>query len=838
MSLSTLNKHSCSQYVRPHVSGKFIFVGDEKLYIRGVTYGAFRPDEDGNEFHNQEVVERDFALMAANGMTAVRIPHTTPPRSLLDAAQRHGLHVMVGLSAEQYVGYLIDQKDAPDVEDLVRAKIRSCAGHPALLCYAIGNEIPASIVRWLGHRRVERYLELLYRAVKDEDPEGLVTYVNYPTTEYLQLPFLDLLCFNVYLESRDRLEAYLPRLQNIAGDRPLIMSEVGLDSLRNGEDTQADVLDWQVRSAFAAGCTGAFIFAWTDEWYRGEDALDEWAFGLTDWDRCPKPALAAVRRAFAEVPFPVDLPWPRVSVVVCSYNGASTIRDCCEGLLKLKYPDFEVIIVDDGSVDATSAIASEYNFKVIRTENRGLSNARNTGLKAATGEIVAYIDDDAYPDPHWLTYLASTFLNTNYVGVGGPNITPPDDGPIAACVANSPGNPTHILLSDQEAEHIPGCNMAFRKTALEAIGGFDPQFRVAGDDVDVCWRLRQRGWSLGFNPAAMVWHHRRNSIRAYMKQQLGYSRAEAMLEKKWPEKYNPLGHPNWSGRVYGTGLTRAILLRRPQIYHGTWGNAPFQSIYETAPGTLQSLPLMPEWYLIVFILLGLSALGLLWEPLLLTLPLLVLAVSLSLMQAVSSTKHTSFPTEPHSHVDRLKLSSLTIFLHLLQPAARLWGRLRADLTPWRRHWARDFAFPWLRTCRIWSEQWQTPEKWLKSIQATLGGQSVVVMPGGSYDRWDLEVRGGLFGSARTCMAVEDHGSGTQLIRFRMWPRFALSGLLLTLLLTLLAIMAAMDQAWLAAIILGVVAIGLAIRALGDCAVAMAAYLDTIKQFGATEEQWL
>jgi GT2 family glycosyltransferase len=905
------------------------------LYIRGVTYGAFRPDEAGNEYHNLAVIERDFDLMAANGITAVRIPHTTPPRALLDIAQRHGLRVMVGLSAEQYVGYLIDQEDAPDIEELVRAKVRICAGHPALLCYAIGNEIPAAIVRWLGHRRVERYLRRIYEVVKAEDPDGLVTYVNYPTTEYLRLPFLDLLCFNVYLESQDRLEAYLPRLQNIAGDRPLIMSEVGLDSLRNGQEAQAQVLDWQVRTAFAAGCAGAFIFAWTDEWYRAGADVADWEFGLTDWNRRPKPALSAVREAFAEAPFPPDLPWPRVSVVVCSFNGGRTIRDCCEGLMKLAYPDFEVIVVNDGSVDATAAIAGEYDFQVIRTENRGLSNARNTGLAAATGEIVAYIDDDAYPDPHWLTYLASTFMNTNYVGVGGPNITPPGDGPIADCVANSPGNPTHILLSDQEAEHIPGCNMAFRKTALEAIGGFDPQFRVAGDDVDVCWRLRQRGWSLGFSPAAMVWHHRRNSIRAYLKQQVGYGRAEAMLEKKWPEKYNPLGHPNWAGRIYGAGLTRALLFRRPRIYHGTWGNAPFQSIYETAPGTFLSLPQMPEWYLIVFILLGLSALGALWGPLLLTLPLLALAVSLPLMQAGISASQASFPTESaprrasstsqrisesanqrigeyppergtrvlssqfriqgselrtrtpkgiseNSELKNALLRGLTVFLHLLQPAARLWGRLRADLTPWRRHLSRGensrgageqgsrgvgecgtrsvsplhprtlaplhrsplLSFPRPRTCRLWSEQWRAPETWLESIEAALRAQSVAVLSGGDYDRWDLEVRGGLFGSVRTCVAVEDHGSGAQLIRLRMWPRFALPGLLLTLLLALLAVMAAMDQAWPAAVILGVVAIGLAIRAFGDCAVAMASHFYIFKsklleeQFGTTEELWL
>jgi O-antigen biosynthesis protein len=187
--------------VRPRVQGKFIFVGDEKLYVRGVTYGTFRLDEDGNENHDPQVVEQDFALMAANGLNALRT-YTVPPSWLLDAAQQHGLRVMVGLPWEQHIAFLDDEKRARAIEERVRKGVRACAGHPAVLCYAIGNEIPASIVRWYGHRRVEQYLERLYQAAKAEDPEGLVTYVNYPSTEYLQLPFVDLMCFNVYLEGR------------------------------------------------------------------------------------------------------------------------------------------------------------------------------------------------------------------------------------------------------------------------------------------------------------------------------------------------------------------------------------------------------------------------------------------------------------------------------------------------------------------------------------------------------------------------------------------------------------------------------------------------------------
>jgi hypothetical protein len=110
---------------RPRAAGKFLYLGNEKLWVRGVSYGAFRPDANGHEYYDLRVIERDFAQIAANGLNSVRIPHTMPPRLLLDAAQQHGLRVMVGLSAEQYVGFLIDKKGAPDIEGLVRAKMRA-----------------------------------------------------------------------------------------------------------------------------------------------------------------------------------------------------------------------------------------------------------------------------------------------------------------------------------------------------------------------------------------------------------------------------------------------------------------------------------------------------------------------------------------------------------------------------------------------------------------------------------------------------------------------------------------------------------------------------------------
>ncbi len=508
---------------RTTLGGKFLWVGQEKFFVRGVTYGTFRPGIDGAAFPSPRIVEQDFAQMAANGVNAMRT-YNAPPHWLLDIAQRCSLRVLVGLQGERHYTFLHEKKSVREIRKQVRSGAKACSGHPAVLGYLVANEIPASIVRWHGSKPVEKFVKHLCDEVKEVDPEALVSYANYPSTEYLDLSFLDLICFNVFLESQERYEAYLARLQNLAGNRPLLITEIGLDSRRNGEKAQAAFLDWQTRKAFAAGCAGAFVYAWTDEWYRSGEDVNDWDFGLTSRTREPKGALSVVRKAFEEVPFASKEAWPKISVVVCSFNGSRTIRDCLEGIGQLRYPNCETIVVDDGSTDGTGDIAAEYEVRLIRTENQGLSVARNLGWQAAAGEIVAYIDDDARPDPDWLTYLAAAFLKEDYAGVGGPNIPVPDDGETASCVAGSPGGPAHVLLSDCEAEHIPGCNMAFRRSWLEALNGFDPQFRQAGDDVDICWRTRERGGKLGFSPAATVWHHYRRTVRAYWKQQIGYGK--------------------------------------------------------------------------------------------------------------------------------------------------------------------------------------------------------------------------------------------------------------------------------------------------------------------------
>ena len=815
---------------RATARGKFLLAGDSKLYLKGVTYGPFGPDGCSREYGEPAQAGRDFAQIAAAGINSLRV-YTVPPTWLLDAAAEHGLRVMVGLPWEQHVAFLSDRRRGDDIRRRVAAGVAACAGHPAVLALAVGNEIPAPVVRWYGHRRVERYLRSLYDAAKSADPGALVTYVNYPTTEYLELPFLDFVSFNLYLEARQDLEAYVARLHNIAGDRPLVMAEVGLDAIRHGETRQAEALAWQVQSIFRGGCAGAFVFAWTDQWHRGGLDIEDWQFGLTTRDRRPRPALAAVARAFRDVPARpacgADL--PGVSVVVCTHNGSRTIDDCLRGLARLEYGDYEVIVVDDGSIDRTAEIVRRHpDVRLIRTANQGLSAARNTGLRAARHAIVAYIDDDASPDPHWLSYLADTFARSDHAGVGGPNLPPDGFGAVADAVAMAPGGPVHVLLTDEVAEHIPGCNMAFRKERLEVIGGFDEQFRIAGDDVDVCWRLQDRGWTLGFNPAAVVWHRRRDTVRGYWKQQLNYGRAEADLERKWPEKYNAAGHLTWSGRLYSNGMQWVGWWARRRIYHGTWGSALFQSVYHVRPSWLWSLPAMPEWYLLVTLLAALSCLGPAWRPLYAALPLLVVALAAPATQAVLAARLAVNARPGARGARRLRLLWLTTFLHLAQPAARLFGRVGRGLTPWRRRGiGAGLALPRPRLVTAWSESWSPPERRLQDLEATLRGQGAVVARGGDFDRWDCEVRGGALGATRVRLLVEEHGRGRQLARFRVWPQASARGLALVAALAGTGAVAAVDAAPAAAAVFGAMALVLAARMAYECAASMATALGSL-----------
>ncbi|MDQ4070756.1 MAG: glycosyl transferase, partial [Actinomycetota bacterium] len=219
---------------RVRVDGKQFAVGRERFRFSGVTYGTFRPRGDGERFPDRDRIKRDFETMNEAGFTVVRT-YTPPPDDILAAAADWGLRLMAGVFWPDW-RYLVGasrrqiRRVGQEARTEVRRAVRRLAGCEQVLALVLGNEVPADVVRWLGVRTISRVLEELAEVVREEDPSMLVTYANYPSAEYLQVDGLDFLTFNVFLEQRHDFRAYLTRLHNLAGDRPLVLGETGLDA--------------------------------------------------------------------------------------------------------------------------------------------------------------------------------------------------------------------------------------------------------------------------------------------------------------------------------------------------------------------------------------------------------------------------------------------------------------------------------------------------------------------------------------------------------------------------------------------------------------------------------
>ncbi len=658
----TIVDHSRTPRVR--IDGRLFRVGVTDWYLKGFTYGPFRPNRNGEHLPERVHMLEDFALLRDLGCNAIRLYHRPKP-ALLDDALEHNLRVLIDVPWEKHRCFFEDWDAQENAIKEVRKTARELGRHPAVFAISVANEIPHDIVRFYGAERIERFIEKLVDTAKQEAPDCLVTYTNYPSTEFLSPRNLDFYCANVYLNDGKTLGRYLDRLQHVAGSLPLILGEYGVDTMRNSEAHQCAALESHLHEVFRRGLAGSFVFSFTDDWFTGGHQIKDWAFGVTRADRTEKPAAKVVSDLWAKVPNLNRVKLPRVSVVVCSYNGAATLEECLQSLGKLNYPDYEVILVDDGSCDNTRGIAEKFpSVRYHYQQNMGLSAARNVGAELATGEVVAYTDSDCVADPHWLMYLMQAMQDQQVDAIGGPNVPPGSDSWTAKCVAASPGGPSHVMLDDQRAEHVPGCNMAFRRSTLLGLGGFDAQFRQAGDDVDVCWRLIDAGFTIGYAPAALVWHHRRTSVRAYFKQQEGYGRSEAMLQLKHPQRFNRLGYSQWLGVIYGEGSV-GLPIRKPNVYHGKFGSGLFQIIYRSNSYSAWAYFTLFEWHLLaamiatigIFDHRALIVSGVMW----------MLTMITSIRASVKATLPKSAP---------IWSRPLVFGMHLSQPIVRAWHRYK------------------------------------------------------------------------------------------------------------------------------------------------------------------
>ena len=757
--------------VRP--IAKFFFEGDRKFFIKGVTYGPFRPDAEGNYLGRPKQVDIDLALMRQAGLNVVRIYHV-PPRSFLDRCAVAGMRVLVTLPWAKHIEFLRERSTRKDIVEAVKTAVGAHAGHPVVLGYLVGNEISSTMVRWLGARRVVEFIEELVQMGRRIDPDVLFSYATYPPTEYLLPQNVDFCCFNVYLHDQRDFERYLLRLQNLTGERPLILGEFGMDTIRHSQDEQAQMLSWHVDSVVKCGLAGTVFFTWTDEWFTGGQEITDWAFGIVTREREPKKAFYALREKLgaenSALPHRALPRAPFVSIIVCSYNGGRTLAACLNSLGKLNYPDYEVILVDDGSTDDTAYIAAQFpQVRYIHQGNHGLSYARNTGAAAAKGEVLAYTDSDCMADVDWLYYLIGTLISGDYAGVGGPNITPPGQNWIQACVAAAPGGPSHVLLTDTIAEHIPGCNMAFYRWAFENIGGFDPEYRKAGDDVDFCWRLQQAGCVIAFSPTAIVWHHRRFTLRAFLKQQDGYGEAESLLRFKHLIFFGPTGTAKWRGQIYGTPRF-SWFINRPVIYHGIFGEGFFQSVYPRPQSEVAAYLSSVEWFALTIFLFGLG----IFLPALRIVPYLMLGGTF----CVALSYMVRAPIEPK--FDTVHARLLVMLLAFMQPLVRGWSRyftwLHFKRTPRSVIQAhehlpnRDRFFSTLSRRIFWSEEGRDRHYLLGSVFQLLEEEGWRYSTDTGWNEWDIQIYGNFWWSVTLHTVTEYHGGGKCLTRVRLHDR--------------------------------------------------------------------
>lgn len=762
-----------SSGLRVSVDGKFFRLGERKFFVKGVAYGPFAPNAAGQPFASPEQTAADLAQIRQLGANLVRVYHV-PGKWFLDLAGQHELKVLIDIPWNKQLCFLDDPRHRQSARDAVRRAVYACARHPAVFAFSMANEIPPDIVRWSGGAAIANFIDELVLEAKHIDPECLCTFTSYPPTEFLDPQCVDFVCFNVYLHHEQPFKNYLARLQMRAGDKPLLLGEFGIDSLREGEARKCEALRWMIQDTCRSGLAGVVVFSFTDEWFKDGRAVENWSLGLTTADREPKPSFTAVKDMFAAAPY-FPLPrCPKVSVIVASYNGDRTLSACLQSLKKLNYPSYEVILVDDGSTDTTPQIAfmNPWVRHLRHEQNLGLSAARNTGIAASTGEIIAFTDSDCRADGDWLYYLVGDLLVSEFAGMGGPNLFPPEDSAVAAGVMASPGGPAHVMLTDRQAEHIPGCNMAFYKWALDEIGGFDPIFRAAGDDVDVCWRLQQAGYKLGFSPSAFVWHYRRSTVPAYLKQQHGYGEAEAMLVRKHPEYFNSLGGSIWRGRIY-TSAKSGVLLRSGVIYRGRFGSAGYQALYASEPAPYLMLCTTLEYHLLVT--LPLWILSVIFPPLL---PLAITSFLISVTVCVLSARQASISRNQTHWWSR----PLVALLYFLQPIVRGWARYQGRLLQRSQAAApqqnldsvalRDGRTS-LREVAYWAERRVERIPFVSDILRHLDQQGWPNKADIGWSDYDMEVYGSRWTNVQVTTVSEDHLGGKQMLRCRLQPRWSL-----------------------------------------------------------------
>ena len=244
----------------------------------------------------------------------------------------------------------------------------------------------------------------------------------------------------------------------------------------------------------------------------------------------------------------------KVSVVVVCYNSEEHIEQCITSLINQTYPKdlYEIIFVDNGSTDRTQEIMNDYstrfsNLRLVINPIVGIATSRNVGLREANYDYIAFTDSDCIVPEDWLENLAAGYErhhgnDERVVAVGGANVPPQNTSRFFDALSiflntfvGSRGSVQGMRYpTDREVPHIPTVNVMYSKEKLMEINGFDESFGNIGEDQDLTFRLRKKGYCFCYLSNSFVWHKLRPTFKAWLKNMFVYGKGRMWLLRKHP----------------------------------------------------------------------------------------------------------------------------------------------------------------------------------------------------------------------------------------------------------------------------------------------------------------
>ncbi|MCK4649233.1 glycosyltransferase [bacterium] len=230
--------------------------------------------------------------------------------------------------------------------------------------------------------------------------------------------------------------------------------------------------------------------------------------------------------------------YPKISIIIPIKEANENLKECLKYCCGLDYPDYEIIVLPD-----KMERLSYSQVKVISTGTIGPSEKRDIGIKHAQGEILAFLDDDAFPNKDWLKKAMKNFEEKDVVAVGGPAVTPASDNlrqkasglVYSSLLASGSFTYRYIPRRKRQVDDYPSCNFLVRKSTIEKLGGFSSKF-WPGEDTKLCLHITKNlGKKIIYDPEVLIYHHRRPLYRGHLRQVANYALHRGYFSKRFPE---------------------------------------------------------------------------------------------------------------------------------------------------------------------------------------------------------------------------------------------------------------------------------------------------------------